>query len=49
MSQCPQSGSLPSPPNTQQSPPQAPAQGIEGITFTPGSPLNLRGGLQIFF
>ncbi len=25
------------------------ADGIEGLTFTPGSPFGVRGGLQIFF
>jgi len=44
---CPNTGSLPSPPND----PGASilADGVDGITFTPGNPFNVRGGLQVFF
>ena len=38
---CPTSGNVPSQNFT--------AAGIDGISFTPGSPFNVRGGLQIFF
>ena len=38
---CPATGSLPSSAFL--------ADGIEGITFTPGAPFNIRGGIQVFF
>jgi hypothetical protein len=38
---CPDSGSLPAD--------MFLADGIEGITFTPGAPFSIRGGIQVFF
>ena len=47
---CPTTGSLPTFPNPNPPPTTGNfAQGIEGLTITPGTPFAIRGGLQIFF
>jgi outer membrane receptor protein involved in Fe transport len=47
---CPVTGSLPTFKNPNPPPTTGfVAEGLDGITFTPGNPFNVRGGLQIFF